>query len=536
MDRERRKRGRIRARPPSWGATFDGEFSSAGEQPSQRDCVKHVPDSDLALGPSAGARRTEDTSLQEMCVNFGANQDVQPDLSHVSGLGRTLCVLRPRLVFTAAAAAVLLGLLAPVRTSAAPVGPALVTPPAAAPDMFALDPLGGQTSAELEAALLDGGRRRLASTVCPTCPNLARSCSGASADPTLGEPACITTLTNPITFGGNTYYGYYGVDGNSATQSFQTTGSGFREWNVTFQATHNIIEEVFVYNLDYSGSGTNYAARLNGAKLEVVHVNDTVVASRTLTGDPGLQVYTFSEMPVGSRVSINKNVANGQNLHVKEVEVYGRAVNRVFVTSTTPGRSPREPSSSAPTWDPALFASTSTIKFSRGFLYGIMIMFASVAMLLVARPGSYRAFWRRLPCSKYEVKLETNRAVITKTCFTTAVDESPVAHIFVHENVHEQDETYTQMSSSQFGLSAVEVGSSIMMPPVKHEQKKRNSMDFFKNKSRHDGDDSPNQSPRSSSKRRPSMDFFKRNSKEDVMAEPKAHAESSSRSVHFMID
>jgi hypothetical protein len=140
--------------------------------------------------------------------------------------------------------------------------------------------------------------------------------------------------------------------------------------------------------------------------------------------------------------------------------------------------------------DPAIFAGTSTIRFSRGFLYGIMIMFASVAMLLVARPGSYRAFWRRLPCSKYEVKLETNRAVITKTCFTTAVDEPPVAHIFVHENVHEQDETYTQMSSSQFGLSA---------------------------------------------KRRPSMDFFKRNSREDVMAEPK-HAESSGRSVHFMID
>ena len=147
-------------------------------------------------------------------------------------------------------------------------------------------------------------------------------------------------------------------------------------------------------------------------------------------------------------------------------------------------------------------------------------------MLLVARPGSYRAFWRRLPCSKYEVKLETNRAVITKTCFTTAVDEPPVTHIFVHENDHEQDETYTQMSSSQLGLSAVEVGSSIMLPPAKQDliAKRRNS------------NDSPSQSPWSSFKRRPSMDFFKRNSKEDVMAEPTAHAESGGRSVHFVID
>ena len=189
----------------------------------------------------------------------------------------------------------------------------------------------------------------------------------------------------------------------------------------------------------------------------------------------------------------------------------------------------------AAVWDPALFASTSTIKFSRGFLYGIMIMFASVAMLLVARPGSYRAFWRRLPCSKYEVKLETNRAVITKTCFTTAVDESPVAHIFVHENVHEQDETYTQMSSSQFGLSAVETGSSTMVPSVKHDlpARRRNSNDSPK---RRNSNDSPSQSPWSSFKRRPSMDFFKRNSKEDVMAEPKAHAESSGRSVRFVDD
>ena len=36
MDRERRKRGRMRARPPSWGATFDREFSSAGEQRSRQ--------------------------------------------------------------------------------------------------------------------------------------------------------------------------------------------------------------------------------------------------------------------------------------------------------------------------------------------------------------------------------------------------------------------------------------------------------------------------------------------------------------------
>jgi len=176
----------------------------------------------------------------------------------------------------------------------------------------------------------------------------------------------------------------------------------------------------------------------------------------------------------------------------------------------------------AAAWDPAIFASTSTIKFSRGFLYGVMIMFASVAMLLVARPGSYGAFWRRLPCSKYEIKIEKD-GLTRATGLSTMDGDPPVAHIFVHENDHEQDETYTQMSSSQFGLSAV---SSTMVPPVKHDlpAKRRNS------------NDPPSQGPWSSFKRRPSMDFFKRNSKEDVMAEPTAHAESGGRSVHFMID
>lgn len=149
--------------------------------------------------------------------------------------------------------------------------------------------------------------------------NLARSCSGDSADPTLGAPACKTTLTSPTRYSGITRYGYYGVDGNSGGTAFQTTYGEFREWNVTFQSDRNIIEEVFVYNIN----SDEYAWRLSGAKLNVVDINDNVVASRTLTGDPGLQVYTFSELPVGSRVSINKNAVS---LLAHEVEVYGRPV------------------------------------------------------------------------------------------------------------------------------------------------------------------------------------------------------------------
>mmetsp|Transcript_10779 Transcript_10779/g.17922 ORF Transcript_10779/g.17922 Transcript_10779/m.17922 type:complete len:300 (-) Transcript_10779:153-1052(-) len=234
--------------------------------------------------------------------------------------------------------------------------------------------------------------------------------------------------------------------------------------------------------------------------------------------------------------------------------IFSRRRQRVLIEASPPAPSSRLPGGSAKSvfnveiglaaaWQgPETGAGTSTIRFGRGFLYGIMIMFASVAMLLVARPGSYRACWHRLPCSKYEIKIEKDGAVLTKTTgFSTAVEDSepPVAHIFVHEEYDEQDETYTQMSCSQFGhnsLSAIETGSSTMLPPMEPDRraKKRrnNSLDFFKSKLQSD-DDSP--SPRSSSKR-PSLDLFKNKAHNDGVVEAKAHAESSSRSVRFMID
>ena len=168
----------------------------------------------------------------------------------------------------------------------------------------------------------------------------------------------------------------------------------------------------------------------------------------------------------------------------------------------------------AAAWQGPEAATTSTIKFSRGFLYGIMIMFASVAMLLVARPGSYRACWNRLPCSKYEIKIEKDGAVLTKTTgFSTAAKDTgpPVAHIFVHED--DADETYTRMSSSHFGhssLSAIETGSCSMVPmapdPRVCVKKRRNSLDQFKG------------------------------SRDEAQASSPPDANGSRRSVHFRID
>ena len=197
----------------------------------------------------------------------------------------------------------------------------------------------------------------------------------------------------------------------------------------------------------------------------------------------------------------------------------------------------------AAAWQGPEAATTSTIKFSRGFLYGIMIMFASVAMLLVARPGSYRACWNRLPCSKYEIKIEKDGKSTTRTKATglsTMGDdfEPPVAHIFVHEDENDIDETYTHMSSSQYGFSIAETGSCSMMPmaPDHHVQKKRTSMDFFKNKLRHD--DAPPSPGASHAKRRTSLDFFKKSGAQSdgEFEADYPTANDSRRSVRFSID
>lgn len=191
----------------------------------------------------------------------------------------------------------------------------------------------------------------------------------------------------------------------------------------------------------------------------------------------------------------------------------------------------------AASWQGPEAATTSTIKFSRGFLYGIMIMFASVGMLLVARPGSYRSFWSRLPCSKYEIKIEKDGKSATRTKETglsTGADdfEPPVAHIFVHEDENDIDETYTHMSSSQYGFSIAETGSCSMMPmaPDHQVKRKRPSMDFWKNK--------PPSPDASHAKRRTSLDFFKKLGGHNDSAYEAHHpaADDSRRSVRFNID
>ena len=108
---------------------------------------------------------------------------------------------------------------------------------------------------------------------------------------------------------------------------FQTTGNGYREWNVYFETSCNVVEDVIVTNLN-----APYAARLSGAKLDVLDLNGDIVASRTLTGDAGAQTYVFNERPIGSSVRISKTVAGGANLHAREVEVYGFATAQTQIS------------------------------------------------------------------------------------------------------------------------------------------------------------------------------------------------------------
>jgi len=173
----------------------------------------------------------------------------------------------------------------------------------------------------------------------------------------------------------------------------------------------------------------------------------------------------------------------------------------------------------AAAWRAAEAAGTSTIKFSRGFLYGIMIMFASVAMLLVARPGSYRSIWNRLPCSKYEIKIEKDGAVLTKTTGISTMndDEPPVAHIFVHEHEDDQDETYTYLSNSVFGLSLADTSNRSLAPmahdlPEKPGHKtKQHLLDVFNHIWRHHDNDPPSRSG-SATKRHLPLHLFKKKS------------------------
>ena len=147
------------------------------------------------------------------------------------------------------------------------------------------------------------------STVCPTCINLARSCG------TNRDEACPTSQTS--TLQGGSWDSSRGNDGNPLT-AFQTYGNGYQEWTVTLGAG-SVIEDIVLTN--YAKSP--YMERLEGAQLDVLDGNGNVVASRTLTGEPGEQTYAFAEQLVGTTVRISKTVESYQNLHLKEVEVYG---------------------------------------------------------------------------------------------------------------------------------------------------------------------------------------------------------------------
>lgn len=94
------------------------------------------------------------------------------------------------------------------------------------------------------------------------------------------------------------------------------------------------------------------------------------------------------------------------------------------------------------------------------------------------------------------------------------------------------------MSSSQYGFSIAETGSCSMMPmaPDNHVKRKRPSMDFFKNKLRHD--DAPPSPGASHAKRRTSLDFFKKSGGQNDGAFEADYptANDSRRSVRFSID
>lgn len=98
-------------------------------------------------------------------------------------------------------------------------------------------------------------------------------------------PYAFPFLTNTWVDGSGDYHAYYAIDEHPGM--FIHSGTVHDTFSLILRAPANV-KKVEIYN-----TRPGFADRLDGAQLSLIAPDGTTIATRTLTGDAGVQTYTF---------------------------------------------------------------------------------------------------------------------------------------------------------------------------------------------------------------------------------------------------